>query len=80
MTAHERYPTPYLEANLVLAEQQRDDSQVEALLMELLPGERAELAEACYRLAQKLRATRPSDRVTVLRWDDDDSLGSEPGR
>jgi hypothetical protein len=75
VTHHERYPTPYLEANLVLAEQQRDDSQVEALLAELLPNERIELAEACYRLARKLRA---SDSVTVLHWDDNDEIEGAP--
>ena len=47
--------TPYVEANLILAEQNNDEETVDAGIEYLLPNERRELAEACDRLASKLR-------------------------
>ncbi|MFD7161217.1 hypothetical protein ACFV9C_41995 [Kribbella sp. NPDC059898] len=47
--------TPYIEANLILAEQRGDDDVVDQMIDDLLPGERRELVEACDRLARKLR-------------------------
>jgi hypothetical protein len=49
-------PTPYIEANLILAQQSGDTDAVSVGIEQLLPGERAQLAEACDRLASALRA------------------------
>jgi hypothetical protein len=47
--------TPYIEANLILAEQAGDTELVDTMIDELYPNERVELAAACSQLASKLR-------------------------
>lgn len=48
-------PTPFIEANALLAMQEGDRGEAYRLVTQLLPAERAGLAEACDRLARQCR-------------------------
>lgn len=47
-------PTPFIEANVVLAAQENEITEVDRLLGELLPNERRSLYAACERVLDRL--------------------------
>jgi hypothetical protein len=46
-------PTPFIEANIVLAAQERDYAEAKVLLAQMLPGEKVTLGAACAWIAQR---------------------------
>lgn len=65
--------TSYVETEAILAAQEADTETLEALVTDMLPGERRRLAEACKRLERHLlnRCTVCDGRIVMTREDPD---------